>query len=73
MGLVKKAKKDKMEQILTADDADLFKVSKPKVEPPPSASIYKSLTCSVCGEKVMEPRAAKGADGPVCIPCSKNI
>jgi formylmethanofuran dehydrogenase subunit E len=68
--LARNAKKAKMTSILTAADHELFKIGKPKVEPPPSAAIHKSLTCRVCGEKVMEPKAAKGAAGPVCIPCA---
>ena len=70
--LVKAAKKGKMEKILAADDRELFKISRPEVAMPTPARIYKSLTCRVCGEKVMEPKAEKGAHGPVCIPCSAN-
>jgi formylmethanofuran dehydrogenase subunit E len=68
--LVQAAKEGKMGEILAADDRELFKISRPEVEMPAPARIYKSLTCRVCGEKVMEPRAEKGASGPVCIPCS---
>jgi formylmethanofuran dehydrogenase subunit E len=70
--LVQAAKKAKMEKILAVDDRELFKISRPEAAMPTPARIYKSLTCRVCGEKVMEPRAAKGTDGPVCIPCSAN-
>ncbi len=70
--LVQAAKKGKMGEILAADDKDLFKISRPEVAMPTPARIYKSLTCLVCGEKVMEPKAEKGANGPVCIPCSAN-
>ncbi|MEN8136378.1 MAG: FmdE family protein [Thermodesulfobacteriota bacterium] len=67
--LVQTAKKNKMAGILAADDRELFKISRPEVAMPTPARIYKSLTCRVCGEKVMEPKAEKGANGPVCIPC----
>lgn len=70
MALVETAKKSKLEEILAAPDRKLFKVTTPKLEPPAPAQIHKSLTCRHCGEKVMEPRAEPGADGPLCIPCA---
>lgn len=69
MELVQAAKKSKMDQILTAENRELFKISRPKLTMPAPAQIYQSLTCSVCGEKVMEPRTERGVNGPVCIPC----
>ncbi len=72
MKLVQAAKKAKMGKILAADDRELFKVSRPEVALPTPARIYKSLTCRVCGEKVMEPKAEKGSTGPICMPCSAN-
>ncbi|MCA1766050.1 MAG: FmdE family protein [Desulfobulbaceae bacterium] len=70
MALVEIAKKTKLEEILAAPDRKLFKVTTPKLDPPAPARIYQSLTCRRCGEKVMEPRAEPGADGPLCIPCN---
>jgi len=72
MELVQTAKKAKMENILAADDLDLFKVSRPEVAVPSPAQIHKSLICQVCGEKVMAPKAQNGANGLICIPCSEN-
>ncbi|MFO7605152.1 MAG: FmdE family protein [Desulfurivibrionaceae bacterium] len=70
MELVEIAKKTKLDAILAAPDRKLFKITTPKLDPPAPAQIYKSLTCRRCGEKVMEPRAEPGADGPLCIPCA---
>jgi formylmethanofuran dehydrogenase subunit E len=63
----RKAKKIKM--ILTAADKDLLKVTKGKMELPDEAKVYPSLTCALCGEKVMEPRARVKEGMIICIPC----
>lgn len=39
---------------------------------PQKARIFPSVTCSSCGEKVMEPRARLQDGKPVCIPCTDN-
>lgn len=63
----RKAKKIKM--ILSAVDEKLVKVTKGKMELPGEAKIYPSLTCALCGEKMMEPRARVKHGKVVCIPC----
>ena len=62
-------KSKKIDAILNANDGDLFKVSKGKMDLPEEAEIYPSLQCAVCGEKVMEPRARIKSGKIVCIPC----
>ena len=39
---------------------------------PEKARIFPSVTCSRCGEKVMEPRARLKDGLPTCIPCSDH-
>jgi len=45
-------------------------VSDVQVELPPKAGSFPSVTCAVCGEGVMEPRARVRDGAPCCIPCS---
>lgn len=42
------------------------------LELPEKARIFNSVTCSRCGEKVMEPRARVEGGKPVCIPCTDH-
>jgi len=66
-------KSRKIDAILNANDGDLFKVSKGKMDLPKEAEIYPSLQCAVCGEKVMEPRARIKGGKIVCSPCSSEL
>jgi len=62
-------KSRKVEAIMRAEDEELFTITKGKMELPEEAEIYPSIRCSLCGEKVMKPRA-KVKDGKIlCIPC----
>ncbi len=59
----------KISSILDAEDEDLFDIQKISIDLPEKAKIYPSVRCTVCGEKVMEPRARiKGGD-IICMPC----
>jgi formylmethanofuran dehydrogenase subunit E len=62
----------KMESVLETDDAELFEVKRISVEMPDPARIYKSITCSSCGEKVMETRTRMIDGKELCIPCAEN-
>ena len=73
MEIVHARKTRKMQMILSADDSDLFKVTHPDVELPETAHIYPSVTCDVCGEKIMEPRARKEGGKTLCIPCAGSL
>ncbi|MEE9523612.1 MAG: FmdE family protein [Thermodesulfovibrionales bacterium] len=59
----------KISSILDADDKDLFDIQKISIDLPGKAKIYPSVKCTVCGEKVMEPRARLRGGDTVCIPC----
>ena len=56
--------------MLDVPDDELLKVEKVTVELPAYAAIFASITCSQCGESVMEPRIRMKDGQPICIPCS---
>jgi len=62
-------KAKKIGLILEARNEELIKITKGKMDLPEEARIYPSLTCAICGEKVMEPRARVKDGKMVCIPC----
>lgn len=66
---VHERKSRKIQSIMLAKDSELFKVEWVKIAPPAEARIYPGVRCSICGEKVMEPRARVKGGRPVCIPC----
>jgi formylmethanofuran dehydrogenase subunit E len=55
--------------ILEAQEKDLMKVKRGKVQPPPQAEIYRSIDCAACGEKVAEPKARMKNGLMLCMPC----
>jgi formylmethanofuran dehydrogenase subunit E len=57
--------------ILNAKGKDIYKVVEVKIKRPEEARIYSSLQCSMCKEKVMEPKARIKHGKIVCIPCSE--
>jgi len=69
---IHKRKTKKIEAILKAEDKELFKIVKEKVNLPEEAGIYPSILCALCGEKVMEPRARVKNGQIVCIPCQEH-
>jgi len=56
--------------MLNVPDDELLKVQKVTCELPVYAGIFASVTCSQCGESVMEPRIRMKNGQPVCLPCS---
>ena len=62
----------RVSEILAADEHVLFQIGEASPEAPGKARIFKSVTCSFCGEPVMEPRA-RIRDGEIaCIPCAET-
>jgi formylmethanofuran dehydrogenase subunit E len=59
----------KTRQILEAGDDELFVVTIGKSMLPPEAEIYESVWCSVCKEKVAEPKSRSQDGLRLCIPC----
>lgn len=48
---------------------EICKIQEVDTEIPERARLFSSVTCSSCGEKVMEPRARLQEGKAVCIPC----
>ena len=57
-------------RMLDVPDEELFTINRLTMEVPAYARIFGNAECSVCGERVMEPRARMKGGKPVCIPCS---
>jgi formylmethanofuran dehydrogenase subunit E len=57
-------------EVIELPDEEIFDIRKVTVEVPSYARIFSSLTCSVCGESVMEPRVRMRGGEPVCLACS---
>lgn len=65
-------KSRKIDAIMQAPDERLFRLAKGNFDLPAEAEIYPSIRCSICGEKVMEPRARIKDGKIVCIPCQEQ-
>ncbi len=72
MKTVKARKAARMKAILAADTDELFNVTHLRLTVPERARIFPSLRCSVCNEKVMEPRAKIIDNRIFCIPCAQE-
>ncbi len=51
---------------------ELCEVKEVAYDIPEKARIFPSVTCAICGEKVMEPRARIKDGQPACIPCADH-
>lgn len=56
--------------LLEAPEDEVAIVRQVEVPPPPMARIRRSVTCSFCGERVMETRARMREGQAACIPCA---
>lgn len=61
-----------MAYILDAPAEELFTYSQPMFELPERARIFRSETCSECGEKAREDRIRLKDGKPVCLSCFKE-
>ncbi len=55
--------------IMTAPTEELFAISMPTFEVPPTARIFTSLVCECCGETMPEPKARLHEGKTVCLDC----
>ena len=72
MRAIKASKGKKMQAILKADISELFDITDIIGTLPEKARVYPSLRCSLCNEKMMEPKAKRRGGAVVCIPCSEK-
>jgi formylmethanofuran dehydrogenase subunit E len=61
---------DRVFELLALPSERFGNVSDVRVDLPPKAGLFPSVTCAVCGEAVMEPRARVRDGAPCCIPCA---
>lgn len=59
-----------LDEFLSCPQDDILEIKEVKYNQPEKARIFKSVECSCCGEKVMEPRARIREGEIACIPCS---
>ncbi len=59
-------------RVLEIPDDEVFDIQRVKVDIPSYARIFSSVTCSVCGESVMEPRIRMKDGKPICLGCSDH-
>lgn len=62
-------REERINMILEAPAEDLFRIEEVTAEPPHKAVIFETLTCSECGEGMMESRARMAHGKYFCIPC----
>jgi len=56
--------------ILNFTEKELFEVKDVSLKIPDYAPIFENVTCSVCGEKLMQSKARERAGKIFCLPCS---
>jgi len=71
--VIAERKGQKAKAILEAPDSELFFIARPVVPVPEPARVHPTVSCSICGERVMKPRAKRGMDGAyTCVPCQQQ-
>ena len=65
----KEGRDERIEQILSIDENELFDIQDVTIELPSHARIHESVPCSRCGEPVMETRIKEKDGKGYCIPC----
>lgn len=69
MAEYKKEREERIKMILEAPAEELFNIEEIEAEPPHKAVIFQTLTCSECGEGMMESRARIAHGKYFCLPC----
>ena len=59
-------------RIFDAPDEKVFLIKKVRVNIPEYAPIKASVTCSVCGEEIMESKATFKEKKPTCLSCANE-
>jgi len=65
----KEDRDERIAQILSIDENELFDIRDVTIELPSHARIHESVPCSRCGEPVMETRIKEKDGKGYCIPC----
>ena len=61
-----------IDDILHAPEKDILTIMDARTAPPSRAHVFASVTCSICKEQVMEPRAVKTDTGVYCADCADS-
>ena len=67
---VKNDRDQKLEYILSAPDDAILSVTSVPIDAPQHAKIFKSVSCDLCHESVMETRLQNCKGRMLCIPCA---
>lgn len=59
-------------RIMTEQEESIVTVTRVPYEELKTARVRKSVTCSACGEPVMDSRVRAAGDGHICIPCAER-
>ncbi len=62
-----------MDWLLSLPEAELLHITEVQEPPPAKARIHSSARCADCGERMMETRAVKAGDKPLCLPCAEEL
>jgi formylmethanofuran dehydrogenase subunit E len=68
--LFNKLHEELIDEFLSYPPDEIIEIKEIEFDYPEKARIFKSVECSCCGEKVMEPRARIKEGKITCIPCS---
>ena len=66
-------REERMRRLLVATEEDVVDVEEVSIPEPEHAQIRASVTCTFCGERVMETRARVREGDVSCIPCASAI
>lgn len=58
--------------LLSAPQEDVILLQEVQIDAPEPARIFKSMTCALCGESVMETRTRERDGEKTCIPCAEK-
>lgn len=70
---VRRIKNRKIETILKTPDKDFLSIRPVKIKLPEEATIYPSIRCDRCSEKVMESRTRLKDGKILCLPCFEAL
>jgi formylmethanofuran dehydrogenase subunit E len=59
-------------RIMTEQEESIVTVARVPYEELKTARVRKSVTCSACGEPVMDSQVRPAGDGHICIPCAER-
>jgi formylmethanofuran dehydrogenase subunit E len=68
----KAAREERIQQLLTMEDSDIFRIYSVEVQLPERETIYNSPSCECCGEQVMEPWLRVMGKKIVCMTCAAH-